>query len=248
MEPDTAYQYFKDEGIVDQYAKAASDIGLWRSEEAVFQRFFKHEDTLLELGCGAGRISIGMWELNYRNLMGIDISRPMIKRARHINKMLDYGCVFQQGDATSLDFPDATFDGAIFGFNGLMMIPREENRLLALSEILRVIRPGGYFVFTAHDRDHSRHRRYWQQESALWQHGEQKPELDKFGDRWEDTPSGGMYIHVPTRDELRKLLKSTGWHIEADAMRSQITTEPPDVEEFSDNTRFWVVRKPEVHK
>lgn len=245
MNTETAYQYFKDEAVVEHYAQATADIGLWCSEEAVFQQVFKPEDRLLELGCGAGRISIGLWELGYNQLLGVDISRPMIQRARNINKVLGYGCSFQVGDATSLDFPDATYDGAIFGFNGLMMIPQRENRLQAMREIQRVIKPGGCFVFTAHDRENSEYQSFWRQETLRWQQGEQKPELDTFGDRWESTPSGGMYIHVPENKDLEADLLETGWQIEAHALRNEIASEPADVLDFSDNTRFWVVRRPE---
>ncbi|MDV7397022.1 hypothetical protein RZS08_36825, partial [Arthrospira platensis SPKY1] len=55
---------------------------------------------------------------------------------------------------------------------------------------------------------------------------------------------GDLYIHVPTNDELRQMLKTVGFRIEADVLRSAVANEPPEVREFSDDTRFWVVQKP----
>ena len=244
MRQETVLSYFESEGVVEHYAEAAARIGLWRSEEKLFRRLFKPDDTLLELGCGCGRISFGLAELGYRNLLGVDYSRGMIKRARHLARLLDSPVHFRVGDATKLEFEDNCFDGAIFGFNGLMQIPGRENRETAMAEIHRVIRPGAWFVFTAHDRDNSMHRNFWENEKQRWRRNKQKPELDAFGDRFEPTPLGDLYIHVATNEEMRESLKKVGFRIEADVLRSQLAIESAEVREFSDDTRFWIVQKP----
>ena len=41
----------------------------------------------------------------------------------------------------------------IFSFNGLMSIPQQSSRDEALEEIYRVLRKGGFFIFTTHDRN-----------------------------------------------------------------------------------------------
>lgn len=245
MDASEVKSFYNSDRVVAHYSRAAAKVGLWRSEEAVFTRLFEPEDCLLELGTGAGRIALGLAELGFRNILGIDLSTAMIKEARKLNRLLEYGVSFQTMDATRLDLPDGQFDGAIFGFNGLMQIPGRENRHLALAEVYRVLRPGAIFVFTTHDRDHSKHKSFWRAEKKRWSHGNQKPELDEFGDRYEDTPLGMLYIHVPTAPEIRKDLKAVGFKIEMDALRSNLANEPWDVRAFSDECRFWVVRRPE---
>ena len=108
--------------------------------------------VFLELGCGVGRISFSLWMLGYNNLTATDISRKMIKRALKIHHERKTDIVFYDEDATALKFDRDLFEGIIFGFNGLMQIPENKNRKKAIRECYRVLKPGGHFVFTTHDR------------------------------------------------------------------------------------------------
>ncbi|MCC5839113.1 MAG: class I SAM-dependent methyltransferase [Opitutales bacterium] len=238
--------YYRNPETVDHYARAAAKLGLWRSEELVFASVFDQDDGLLEIGTGAGRIAIGLAELGYSRILGVDISREMIKRAQRLRQILEYAVAFQVMDARSLKFDDHAFDGAIFGFNGLMQIPGRDERLKALREIRRVVRPGGYFVFTTHDRRVGPYKRFWKEEARRWDEGKQDKALLEFGDKYEETESGRLYVHIPLPDEVRAALKETGWKCESDTLRSEITDEPPEIRAFSDECRFWVARNPET--
>lgn len=246
MEDRDVLSYYRNPEIVEHYARATAGLGLWLSEERVFTSVFHRGDSLLELGTGTGRIAIGLVELGYSRVLGIDISREMIKRAQRIRQILDYEVAFQVMDARTLKFDNNAFDGAIFGFNGLMQIPGREERLKALREIRRVVRPGGYLVFTTHDRMVGPYKRFWKEESRRWAEGKQDKALLEFGDKYEETASGRLYVHIPVPGEVRAALKETGWKCDSDALRSQLADEPPDVRAFSDECRFWVARNPEV--
>jgi len=244
MERAVVLNYFEADGVVAYYAKAAADIGLWESEEKVFTRVFQKADSILELGTGAGRIAFGLYELGYTHVMATDYSKVMIDRAKQLSKLLEYRIPMQVADATQLKYEDNVYDGIIFGFNGLMQIPGAVNREAALREILRVIRPGGWFVFTSHDREQSKHQAFWSEETARWAQGRQRAELDELGDRAEPTDHGTHYMHVPTMAEMESTLHAVGFRIEATVMRSQLAKESKAVEDFSDDCRFWVVQKP----
>jgi ubiquinone/menaquinone biosynthesis C-methylase UbiE len=246
MEKREVLAYFDSDGVVEHYANAAARIGLWESEENIFTRVFKPKDSILELGCGAGRIAFGMFELGYTHLMASDYSKNMVERARHLAKILEYRIPMQVADATQLKFENAVFDGAIFGFNGLMQIPDGAQREAALGEMYRVLRPGGYCVFTSHDRDRSAHQDFWESERARWARGQQWAELDRFGDRAEATAHGTHFMHVPTMAEMESVIHAVGFRVEATCMRSEIAHESKAVEDFSDDCRFWVVQKPEA--
>jgi len=236
--------WFDLESVVGHYTTAAINIGLWQSEEIVLQRVFGPGETILEVGCGTGRISLGLWELGYRGLLGTDFSRDMITKARELGRKLEYSVPFRVADATRLPFEDGIFDGVIFGFNGLMQIPGRPNRRTALAEMNRVVGAGGKAVLTTHDRATGGHQRFWTEEQSRWQGGEQDRRLIEFGDRIVESDHGPVYIHIPSRDEVRDDLESAGWNVVEDAMRSEICAETAAVEAFAVDCRFWVVEKP----
>lgn len=245
MLPETVKEHFRDPRAVEHYGRAASNLGLWVSEEKIVRQLFQPQQTLLDLGCGAGRIAIGLWELGYRQVMGVDFAPEMVERARHIARLLEYGISFRVGDATALEFDDNLFDGAIFGFNGLMQIPRRERRRKAMAEVHRVVRPGAFFVFTTHDRANQRFRKFWKEEASRWEKGEQDPCLEELGDRYFEAPVGCTFMHIPTREEILEDLETCGWKHREDFLRCEIAREPADVRDFSDECRFWVASKQE---
>lgn len=244
MDMESANQFFRQPQVVADYTRAANRIGLWVSEEKIFTRLFRPDDSIIELGCGAGRISVGLWELGYRHLLGVDLSPEMISEARRINQALGYGISFQREDARQLPYADGTFEGAVFGFNGLMQIPGRSERLRAMREINRVLVCGAWFTFTAHDRDSHWKPGFKRQQKQYWKQQPRPEGLSDFGDLFGDAPEGGqMFIHSPSRSELLADLNSAGFAHEADVLRHEIANEPAAVREFSDDTRFWVVRK-----
>ena len=76
--------------------------------------------------------------------------------------------------------------------------------------------------------------------------GQQSKELDDFGDRFQITDDGMYFIHIPTLQEMEAVLNHVGFRIEATVLRSEIATESREVDNFSDECRFWVVQKPEL--
>lgn len=130
-------------------ASYQGNIGLWRSEEILIQRFFPREGKLLDLGCGAGRTSIPLTQMGYE-VTGIDISASMLKAAIPESERLNLKIDFQEMDAKALTFADQSFDCAIYSFNGLDHIPGYAGKLEVLREVFRVLKPGAPFIFSAH--------------------------------------------------------------------------------------------------
>lgn len=235
-------KYFSSPPVLEHYLRATAAVGLWRSEQIVFERYFAKSATLLEVGCGTGRIAMGLHELGYRHLLGIDLSRAMIEAARDAARSLDYGISFQVADACALPFEDGLFDGAIFGFNGLMQIPGRERRRAALREIRRVIASQGILAFTTHDRASRHFRDFWEAERVRWDEGKQDPALIEFGDRILPGEEGQLFIHVPSLVEVREDLDATGWELDFTAFRRDIANESQLVRDFADECRFFAAR------
>jgi len=235
------------------YTRAAHFIGLWKSELVLIEQYFPDQQArLLEAGCGAGRVAVGLWHQGYRNVTAFDFASELVEQAENLAREQGItGLTFLHADATALSgsphsalsAPPAAFDGVLFMFNGLMQIPGRESRRAALRELHRVCRPDAPFLFTTHDREDPADLAEWAKEAARWTRGEQNPRLLEFGDRYFTDETGNTFMHLPTRAEVREDLAATGWTHVHDRTRNELASETPKVRNFSDNCRFWVARK-----
>jgi SAM-dependent methyltransferase len=248
----TVHDSFNDEAVVMHYARAAHQLGLWASERLLIEQWFPDKTApQLEVGCGAGRVAFGLWDLGYQNLTAVDFADELLDQARRLAALRAVDAIrFIHADATELNrchlLNDKVprFAGALFMFNGMMQIPGRENRRQTLREIRAVCRPGARFLFTTHDREDDLHARLcWADEAARWARGGQDPRLIEFGDRWFENDLGGRtFMHLPVRTEVLEDLAATGWLPLFDAMRRTLAPESAAVREFSDECRFWLVQ------
>jgi SAM-dependent methyltransferase len=74
----------------------------------------------------------------------LDLTPELLDAARESARIAGVRVDFHEGDAESLPFADAAFDVVLSQF-GHMFAPRPE---VALSEMLRVLKPGGTIAFT----------------------------------------------------------------------------------------------------
>jgi ubiquinone/menaquinone biosynthesis C-methylase UbiE len=249
---DTVRDDFNAITTVLHYTRAAHFIGLWKSEVALIREFFPDKQArLLEAGCGAGRVAVGLWHEGYRHITAFDFASELVEQAVSLAQEQGItGITFLQGDATELEtchlISDMSFDGALFMFNGLMQIPGRENRRKALRELHRVCRPGAPFLFTTHDRDDPKDVKEWAKEAERWARGEQNPRLLEFGDRYFTDDTGNTFMHLPDRREVLDDLAATNWTHVHDRTRDELASETPKVRNFSDNCRFWVARKSDL--
>ncbi|HEX2732440.1 MAG TPA: class I SAM-dependent methyltransferase [Polyangiaceae bacterium] len=100
--------------------------------ESDFVARFGTGRDVLEVGCGTGLVLDRIAKFA-RNAKGVDLSPGMLEHARR------RGLDVQEGSATQLPFADGAFDVAC-SFKVLAHIPDIQ---LALSEMSRVVRPGG---------------------------------------------------------------------------------------------------------
>ena len=105
---------------------------------------------VLDLGCGPGQVARYLASRGV-NAFGIDLSQQMIEYARQLNPGID----FQQGDMRHLDLPDESVS-AIAAFYSIIHIPHEETPAV-ISELWRVLTPGGLFLLSFHSGQEVRH-------------------------------------------------------------------------------------------
>lgn len=241
---------FNDLLSVVHYTRAAHELGLWASERKLIARFFPDQAApLIEAGCGAGRVTLGLWEMGYRTLTAFDFAEELVDQAQSLAIEREAeAIVFRHADATRLSQLKPAlrgpFGGALFMFNGLMQIPGRENRRAALRELHALCLPGAPLLFTTHDRDHSpTERALWRLETLRWVRGDQDPRLVEFGDRYFEDEAGRTFMHLPERKEILDDLAATGWKHDFDAMRATVARETKAVREFSDECRFWAAHR-----
>lgn len=243
---------FNDLRAVVHYTRAAHQLGLWASEQKVFEQYLPKRKTarILEAGCGAGRVTLGLHELGYRRIHAFDFAEELCAQAQSLFLEREVGKAITlfHADARSIakqpEVEGREFDAALFMFNGLMQIPRRRNRRMALRSLAACCQPGAPLIFTTHDREHSKLERFmWKREAKLWLVGRQDPALVEFGDRYFEDDLGRTFMHLPVREEILEDLKATGWVHTWDAMRRTISKESRAVRDFSDECRFWVAKR-----
>ncbi|MBC7958848.1 MAG: class I SAM-dependent methyltransferase [Vallitaleaceae bacterium] len=235
---------FASKASLHEYIEATSEIGLWESEKILFSKYLKKDDRILDLGCGTGRITFPLHQMGYKNIVGLDISSEMLAEAQRLNHELQGKIEFVLGDATALNYVAKSFDVVLFAYNGLMQIPWLENRKKAFSEICRILKPGGCFIFTTHDMEAEQDSYYfWREERLRWEKGRQNPRLAEFGDVIYQSGDCEMFMHVPKREEILSCIEENSFLLIEDHFRPEIFDESNAVKEFSDECRFWVCQK-----
>ena len=110
-----------------------------RDAEAFYRRLpIKPDAQLLDVGCGAGQLSLIAARAGAR-VTGCDIATNWLAQARRSAAAEGLTVVFEEGDAEALPYENASFD-AVISLIGAMFAPRPE---LVAAELTRVCRPGG---------------------------------------------------------------------------------------------------------
>ncbi|MBK5213029.1 MAG: bifunctional demethylmenaquinone methyltransferase/2-methoxy-6-polyprenyl-1,4-benzoquinol methylase UbiE [Flavobacteriaceae bacterium] len=105
----------------------------------------KNPKTILDIATGTGDLAIQFAEkTSAEKIVGLDLSEGMLSVARKkvLGKKISEKIEFVQADSEALPFGDNAFDAITVSFG----IRNFENLEKGLSEILRVLKKGGFFV------------------------------------------------------------------------------------------------------
>lgn len=125
--------------VLGEISRRKQDILL----ELVDSLFLSSESRVLEIGCGAGFLSLLLAERGFKvnatdhALAMVEMAKQHVERANMKNRI-------QIGveDAHRLSFPNESFDLVV----GLGVVPCLHDLKKALAELNRVLKPGGYVV------------------------------------------------------------------------------------------------------
>lgn len=105
--------------------------------------------TLLDIGCGKGGPGLKLAETLELRLIGVDLVPGAVAQARLFQQQFDlaHPARFEVGEFYNLPLEDDSVD-AVVSIDSLWVVP---NKITALKEAKRVMKPGGKFLFTQWD-------------------------------------------------------------------------------------------------
>lgn len=113
---------------------------LWQ-DEIITNLPDKEHLKILDVGCGPGFFSVILSALGH-DVVGIDLTESMIKKAKEIADMLDYNIDFRVMNAQELDFENEEFD-VVISRNLTWTLPNIEE---AYKEWYRVLKKDGVLL------------------------------------------------------------------------------------------------------
>jgi SAM-dependent methyltransferase len=146
---------------------------------------------LLDVASGPGYVAAVAAEQGAEAL-GVDFASSMVELASERYP----GVKFQQGDAESLPFPDASFDAVTMNF-GVLHLANPDR---ALEEAHRVLRPSGRLAFTA-----------WAAPEQTRGYGVVLDAIGKFGRSEVGLPPGPPFFRFGDPAEARRSLEAAGF-------------------------------------
>jgi ubiquinone/menaquinone biosynthesis C-methylase UbiE len=147
------------DGVFSAHVTRYDELGMemqTKAATAQLERLDLQGKEVLDVGCGTGILSLLALRKGAAKVVCGDISTYMLGVGRAKADSQGYGADridFRQLDAESLPFEDAKFDLVITGMM-LGLLPDPEK---AVTEMVRVLRPGGLLSLGAHGPEH-----YWE--------------------------------------------------------------------------------------
>ena len=133
---------------------------LLKAEEILFEKLSAtiKNSKILDIGIGGGRTTKYLLPIS-PDYTGVDYVPQFAAETAKKYPSAKILC----SDATNLkEFEPETFDFVLFSYNGLDSISNEQ-RLLVFKEVYRVLKKGGIFMFSSHNRDYQDFNKFpWQ--------------------------------------------------------------------------------------
>jgi len=156
-----------------------------------FHSIVSSKAKILDYGCGYGRTCEELHRSGFKDVTGVDSSRMMIERGHNEYPHLNLHTL----KSNSIPYNSETFD-AIILFAVLTCIPTNVGQKALMSEILRVLRPGGAIYISD----------YWLQDNErnISRYNEYRDKYNIYG---VFKLQEGAIVRHHTKDWIKSLLK-----------------------------------------
>lgn len=137
---------------MEAYYRTASAVAEWSvyrllpEEEYLFPKYYKTGDSVLDLACGLGRTTLLLHEMGL-GVRGVDSSDVFVEVAKRRLPYLN----LRVGSYDHIEEADSSFCHVLVSYNGIDHAYPVSQRVTALHECARVLKPGGTFIFSSHN-------------------------------------------------------------------------------------------------
>ncbi|MDZ7850394.1 MAG: class I SAM-dependent methyltransferase [Halodesulfurarchaeum sp.] len=128
--------------LAHEYANAAADSPAGKPFLDALEARLDPGARVLDVGCGDGRPALTRYGDEF-DPIGLDISREQLRLAIETAPETP----LLQGEMTAIPLPASSVD-AVVALYSIIHVPREEHRAV-FEEWARVLRPGGWLLFTS---------------------------------------------------------------------------------------------------
>jgi len=106
--------------------------------------------SVLDVGCGLGAPALRIARRDGCRVTGVNISREQVRQGRELiaGEGLSDRVAIERGDARALEFPDDSFDAVVCLEAAGDICVKESDKDGLVSELFRVLRPGGHVGFS----------------------------------------------------------------------------------------------------
>ena len=168
-------------------------------------------DRVLDLATGTGEVAIRAARAG-GTVSAVDITGPMIAKARANAEQAGVEVAFEEGDVEYLPYEDACFDVLVSNF-GMVFAPDHAN---VASELARVTCPGGRLGFTAwkpNSKLGELYRRFTEEPiegREMYEWGREDHVEDMLGEDFElEFEDGTLWLDAESGEEIWKLFSES---------------------------------------
>jgi len=197
------------------------DVESARREVAFALRHLPEDPLpLLDLCCGSGRHSLRFAEKGF-SPVGLDYSAPLLELARARSTRLP----FVRGDMRRLPFADGAFRGVVNFFTSFGYFLADLDNVSVVTEVERVLRPGGRFLCDTFGLEHTLRRLVAEESRSTpdrhyrirrWWNGQtRRIEKEIEVRRGGSTETFRESVRAYSAEELTRMVEGAGLRVEA---------------------------------